>query len=74
MSYQRKLSSRLAAHDIKTLLISPLFVNIGTFYAGKIISSFGERIFEVLDATPEELDDIRGIGPKRLENIRDGLA
>lgn len=42
---------------------------IGKGYAKKMVGAFGERIFEVIENTPEKLHDVPGIGKKRAVAI-----
>src|SRR5205823_7207078 len=44
---------------------------IGPHYARKIVEAFGERTLAIIDESPSFLSEIKGIGPRRLERIRD---
>src|SRR5262249_40396730 len=39
--------------------------------AQKIVDVFGDRTLQVIDESPEFLSEVRGIGPKRIQLIRD---
>ena len=42
---------------------------IGPIYARKLVRAFSEQVFDVIEQTPERLQDVDGIGPKRAESI-----
>lgn len=42
---------------------------IGKGYARKLVEAFGESVFDVIEAAPEKLFDVKGIGKKRAESI-----
>jgi exodeoxyribonuclease V alpha subunit len=56
---------------ITRYLASGLVKGIGEHYASKIVAVFGERTLEVIDESPSFLQQIKGIGPKRLQLIRE---
>ena len=71
---------QLKAFHLKTLppntregmeryLGSGMVKGIGPVYAKKLISRFGEELFEVIEKTPNSLQQIEGIGPKRKKKI-----
>src|SRR5262249_19154056 len=43
----------------------------GPHYARKIVAVFGERTLDVIDESPAFLQEIKGIGPRRLQRIRE---
>jgi exodeoxyribonuclease V alpha subunit len=49
---------------------SGLIKGIGPKYAKKIVETFGARTLEIIDASPAHLKEVKGIGPQRLERIR----
>lgn len=55
---------------IEKFLGSGLVKGIGPHYARKIIETFGERTLQVIDESPTFLTEVKGIGPRRLEQIR----
>ncbi len=55
---------------IEKFLGSGLIKGIGSHYAGKIVEVFGERTLQVIDESPAFLKEVKGIGPKRIERIR----
>lgn len=59
------------AAGIEKYLGSGLVKGVGPKYAAKIVEVFGERTLEVIDKSPSFLTQVKGIGPKRIELIRD---
>ncbi|MFO0864114.1 MAG: ATP-dependent RecD-like DNA helicase [Gemmataceae bacterium] len=56
---------------IEKFLGSGLIRGIGPTYAKKIVAVFGARTLQVLDESPTFLKEIRGIGPRRIQQIRE---
>ena len=42
---------------------------VGPVYAKKLVRAFGEKVFDVIEATPDRLREIDGIGPVRAASI-----
>ena len=42
--------------------------------AKKLVRAFGERVFDIIEAEPERLREVTGIGRKRAEGIVVGWA
>ena len=38
-------------------------------YAKKLVRAFGEKVFEVIETTPDRLREVDGIGPVRAASI-----
>ena len=55
---------------IEKYLSSGLVKGIGPHFARKIVEVFGERTLSVIDDSPAFLKEIRGIGPRRIQRIR----
>ena len=55
---------------IVKFLASGLIKGIGAHYAKKIVDVFGDRTLQVIDESPAFLSEVRGIGSKRLKQIR----
>jgi exodeoxyribonuclease V alpha subunit len=51
-------------------LASGLVKGIGPHYARKIVDLFGDRTLAVIDESPTHLTGVKGIGAKRVEQIR----
>src|SRR5438309_6807980 len=56
---------------IRRFLSSGLVKGIGPHYAKKIVEVFGDRTLEVIDESPTFLKEVKGIGPRRLQRIRE---
>src|SRR4051794_27694994 len=56
---------------IEKYLGSGLIKGIGPVYARKIVEVFGERTLQIIDESPTFLREIRGIGPRRIQEIRE---
>src|SRR5947209_298396 len=59
------------AAGIEKYLASGLIKGIGRHYARKIVEVFGERTLTVIDESPSFLQEIKGIGPRRIQRIRE---
>ena len=57
------------AEGIEKYLASGMIKGIGPIYARKLVRAFSEQVFDVIEQTPERLQDVDGIGPKRAESI-----
>src|SRR5687767_772719 len=55
---------------IEKYLSSGLVKGIGPHYARKIVEVFGERTLAVIDESPSYLREVKGIGPRRIQRIR----
>jgi exodeoxyribonuclease V alpha subunit len=56
---------------IEKYLASGLVKGIGPHFARKIVEVFGERTLEVIDESPTFLKEVKGIGPRRIQRIRE---
>jgi exodeoxyribonuclease V alpha subunit len=56
---------------IEKYLGSGLVKGIGPHFAKKIVEVFGDRTLTVIDESPDFLAEVKGIGAKRLQRIRD---
>ena len=36
---------------------------VGPVYAKKLVRAFGEKVFEIIETTPDRLREVDGIGP-----------
>ena len=55
---------------IAKYLGSGLIKGIGPTYAKRIVEIFGDKTLDVIDQSPTFLSEVKGIGPQRLERIR----
>src|SRR5438874_7633895 len=56
---------------IEKYLGSGLVKGIGPHYARKIVEVFGARTLDVIDESPAFLKEIKGIGARRIQQIRE---
>jgi exodeoxyribonuclease V alpha subunit len=56
---------------IEKYLGSGLVKGIGPHYARKIVQVFGPRTLQVIDESPAFLREVKGIGPRRIQRIRE---
>ena len=59
---------------IEKYLGSGMIRGIGPHFAKKLVTAFGEEVFDVIENAPERLRTLNGIGPKRVERITSGWA
>jgi len=57
--------------QIETFLGSGAIRGVGPSTAQQLYTHFGEKVFDVLEQTPERLRELTGIGPKRVKLITD---
>jgi exodeoxyribonuclease V alpha subunit len=55
---------------IEKYLGSGMVKGIGPHYARRIVETFGKRTLAIIDESPSFLSEVKGIGPRRLEQIR----
>ncbi|HEY1861739.1 MAG TPA: ATP-dependent RecD-like DNA helicase, partial [Gemmataceae bacterium] len=60
-----------SAEGIEKFLASGLIKGIGKKFAQKIVKVFGERTLQVIDESPTFLQEIKGMTPRRIEQIRE---
>ena len=59
---------------IEKYLGSGMIRGIGPVYAKRMVKSFGKDVFDIIEASPERLREIDGIGPKRADKITSAWA
>ena len=57
------------AEGIEKYLASGMIKGIGPIYATKLFRAFREQVFDIIEQTPERLQEVDGNGPKRAESI-----
>jgi exodeoxyribonuclease V alpha subunit len=67
---QLRITPPHTVEGIAKYLGSGLVKGIGPHFARKIVDVFGERTLAVIDESPAFLQEVRGIGPRRLQRIR----
>src|SRR5208282_41126 len=58
-----------SADGIEKYLSSGMIRGVGPVYAKKLVRGFGEKVFDVIEATPDRLREVDGIGPVRAASI-----
>src|SRR5262245_17468596 len=69
-----RTSAPTSIDGIEKYLGSGMIRGIGPVYAKKLVRVFGERVFETIEAEPERLREVTGIGPVRARRITDAWA
>jgi exodeoxyribonuclease V alpha subunit len=64
-----RTSPPTSADGIEKYLSSGMIRGIGPVYAKKLVRSFGENVFDVIEASPQRLREVDGIGPVRAASI-----
>lgn len=57
-------------YGIQKYLESGMIRGVGPVYARKIVKRFGLETLEVIDQAPSKLLEIKGLGPKKVEKIK----
>src|SRR6476661_4613886 len=58
-----------SADGIEKYLSSGMIRGVGPVYAKKLVHAFGDKVFDVIEATPDRLREVDGIGPVRAASI-----
>src|ERR1700683_3156973 len=69
-----KISAPSSIDGIEKYLGSGMIRGIGPIYAKKMVKSFGEKVFDVIEAEPDRLREVTGIGAVRAKRITDAWA
>jgi exodeoxyribonuclease V alpha subunit len=64
-----RTSPPTSADGIEKYLSSGMIRGVGPVYAKKLVRAFGEKVFDVIEATPDRLREVDGIGPVRAASI-----
>jgi hypothetical protein len=64
-----KTSEPTSLDGIEKYLGSGMIRGIGPAYAKKLVRAFGEKVFDTIEAEPERLREVTGIGPVRADRI-----
>jgi exodeoxyribonuclease V alpha subunit len=64
-----KTSAPTSVEGIEKYLASGMIRGIGPVYAKKLLRAFGEKVFDVIEAEPDRLREVDGIGPLRAGRI-----
>jgi exodeoxyribonuclease V alpha subunit len=69
-----RTSAPTSIEGIEKYLGSGMIRGIGPVYARKMVKAFGENVFEVIEAEPDRLREVTGIGPLRARRITGAWA
>src|ERR1700738_4782744 len=64
-----RTSTPTSADGIEKYLSSGMIRGVGPAYAKNLVRAFGEKVFDVIEATPDRLREVDGIGPVRAASI-----
>ncbi|MCX7342300.1 MAG: ATP-dependent RecD-like DNA helicase [Hyphomicrobiales bacterium] len=69
-----RTSAPTSIDGIEKYLGSGLIRGIGPVYAKKMVKAFGETVFDIIEAEPDRLREVTGIGEVRARRITDAWA
>ena len=69
-----KASAPSSLEGIEKYLGSGMIRGIGPIYARRMVGLFGKDVFDIIEASPERLREVEGIGPKRADRILSAWA
>ncbi len=69
-----RTSAPTTTEGIEKYLGSGMIRGIGPVYARKLVKAFGAKVFDVMEAEPDRLREVTGIGPMRAKRITDAWA
>ena len=64
-----RISAPSSVEGIEKYLGSGMIRGIGPVYAHKLVRAFGEKVFDIIEAEPERLREVTGIGRVRAKRI-----
>jgi exodeoxyribonuclease V alpha subunit len=64
-----RTSPPTSAEGIEKYLSSGMIRGVGPVYAKELVRAFGEKVFDVIEGTPERLREVDGIGQVRAASI-----
>src|ERR1700726_2969616 len=69
-----RTSAPTSIEGIEKYLGSGMIRGIGPVYAKKLVRAFGEKVFDTIEAEPQRLREVTGIGLVRAKRITDAWA
>ena len=69
-----RTSAPSSIEGIEKYLGSGMIRGIGPVYAKKMVKAFGEQVFDIIEAEPDRLREVTGIGVVRAKRITDAWA
>ena len=64
-----RTSAPTSVDGIEKYLASGMIRGVGPVYAKKLVGAFADKVFDVIELSPERLREVPGIGPKRSTRI-----
>jgi exodeoxyribonuclease V alpha subunit len=64
-----RTSAPTSTEGIEKYLSSGMIRGIGPVYARKLVRAFSDKVFDVIEAEPDRLKEVDGIGPVRAQRI-----
>jgi exodeoxyribonuclease V alpha subunit len=64
-----RTSAPTSVDGVEKYLCSGMIRGIGAVYAKKLVRTFGEKVFDVIETAPDRLREVDGIGPVRAGSI-----
>jgi exodeoxyribonuclease V alpha subunit len=64
-----RASAPSSVEGIERYLASGMIRGVGPVYARKMVRAFGEKVFDIIEAEPNRLREVDGIGPLRARRI-----
>jgi len=64
-----RTSAPTSVDGIEKYLASGMIRGVGPVYAKKLVGAFADKVFDVIELSPERLHEVPGIGPKRSTRI-----
>src|SRR5262249_50944352 len=64
-----RTSAPTSADGIERYLSSGMIRGVGPVYAKKLVRAFGEKVFDLIESSPDRLREVDGIGPVRAASI-----
>src|SRR4051812_24223209 len=69
-----RTSAPSSIDGIEKYLSSGMIRGIGPTYARKMVKAFGDKVFDIIEAEPDRLREVDGIGPVRAQRITAACA
>jgi exodeoxyribonuclease V alpha subunit len=69
-----RTSPPTTADGIEKYLSSGMIRGVGPVYARKLVRAFGEKVFDIIESSPDRLREVEGIGPVRAVSILSAWA
>jgi hypothetical protein len=69
-----RTSPPTSAEGIEKYLSSGMIRGVGPVYAKKLVRAFGDKVFDIIEASPDRLREVDGIGPVRAASILSAWA